>query len=228
MANRIKLPGILGSAAEQVGVSALAKAVGTTPRTLYNWATNHSPTPAIPALRIAELCRQLGLEALRYRSPESGGADLADIPSDFILSTPQGWIHEPGTGHGPSRYLGVVEDPVPAPAAPAQPKGSVSAETLKELVSRIVEAVAPVRIILFGSAARGDMGPDSDLDVLVVMPDGAHRRETAAAVYRSLRRFPYPKDIVVATVSDLVEYGDSLGLVYRQAIREGRELYHAA
>ena len=46
---------------------------------------------------------------------------------------------------------------------------------LEELVQRIVEAVHPLRIILFGSAARGEMGPNSDLDVLVVMPDGIHR-----------------------------------------------------
>jgi predicted nucleotidyltransferase len=104
----------------------------------------------------------------------------------------------------------------------------VSTEVLDELVQRIVDAVHPIRIILFGSAARGDMGPDSDLDVLVVMPDGVHRRETTSVVYRSLRRFPYPKDIIVATVGDLVLYGDSIGMVYRQALREGKELYHAA
>lgn len=104
----------------------------------------------------------------------------------------------------------------------------VPTETLDQLVRLIVEAVNPVRIILFGSAARGEMGPDSDLDVLVVMPDGTHRRATAAIIYRSLRRFPYPKDIVVATVGDLAEYGDSLGLIYRQALKEGKELYHAA
>ncbi len=44
---------------------------------------------------------------------------------------------------------------------------------LEELVQRIVEAVHPLRIILFGSAARGEMGPNSDLDVLVVMPDAS-------------------------------------------------------
>ena len=104
----------------------------------------------------------------------------------------------------------------------------VAPEILDELVRRIVESVHPVRIILFGSAARDTMGPDSDLDVLVVMPDGIHRRDTATVVYRSLRRFPYPKDIVVATVGDLVLYGDTIGLVYRQALREGKELYHAA
>lgn len=104
----------------------------------------------------------------------------------------------------------------------------VPTEILDELVQRIVDAVHPIQIILFGSAARGEMGPNSDLDVLIVMPNGVHRRETATVAYRSLRRFPYPKDIVVATVEDLALYGDSIGLVYRQALKEGKELYHAA
>jgi hypothetical protein len=58
--------------------------------------------------------------------------------------------------------------------------------------------------------------------------EGVHRRDTVTVVYRSLRRFPYPKDIVVATEGDLALYGDAIGLVYPQALKEGKELYHAA
>lgn len=99
---------------------------------------------------------------------------------------------------------------------------------LDALVGRIVEAVHPRRIILFGSAARNEMRPDSDLDVLVVMPDGVHRRDTSTVVYRSLRRFGYAIDIVVATEGDLAAYRDNPGLVFRQALIDGKELYHAA
>ena len=53
------------------------------------------------------------------------------------------------------------------------------ANVIDQLVERIVEVVNPLKIILFGSAARGEMGPDSDVDVLVVMPNGVHRRRTA-------------------------------------------------
>ena len=49
---------------------------------------------------------------------------------------------------------------------------------LSSLVQQIVDAACPVQIILFGSAARGDMRLGSDLDLLVVMPDGTHRRKT--------------------------------------------------
>jgi len=49
-------------------------------------------------------------------------------------------------------------------------------KTIDVLVRRIVEEVHPLRIILFGSAARSEIGPSSDLDVPVVMPEGTHRR----------------------------------------------------
>ena len=60
-------------------------------------------------------------------------------------------------------------------------------EVIEQLVRRIVEIVQPLRIILFGSAAQGEMGPDSDIDVLVVMPEGVHRRRTAQLLYRQIQ-----------------------------------------
>jgi len=101
-------------------------------------------------------------------------------------------------------------------------------ETIRELVDRIVQAVHPRRIILFGSAARGQMGPHSDLDVLVVMPDGVHRRETARQIYRALRRLGVPKDVVVVTESDIKRFGNDPSLVIYPALSEGKEIYHAA
>jgi predicted nucleotidyltransferase len=98
---------------------------------------------------------------------------------------------------------------------------------LEELVRRIVEAVHPLRIILFGSAARGEMGPNSDLDVMVVVPDGVHRRHTIKFLYRQLYGFGVPKDILVATESDIREHADNPGLIYRTALQEGKELYRA-
>ena len=50
-------------------------------------------------------------------------------------------------------------------------------QKLQELVQRIVEAARPIKIILFGSAARGEMEANSDLDVLVIVPNGIHRKE---------------------------------------------------
>jgi len=101
-------------------------------------------------------------------------------------------------------------------------------QVLDDMVRRIIDAVNPRRIILFGSAARGAMSVDSDLDVLVVMPDGTHRRRTAQTVYRSLRGLGFGKDIVVVTESDIRNYGENPSLVIYPALRQGKELYHAA
>jgi predicted nucleotidyltransferase len=100
--------------------------------------------------------------------------------------------------------------------------------TLDELVRRIVDAVHPLRIVLFGSAARGQMGPNSDLDLLVIVPDGTHRRNTMALLHERRYGLGVPKDIVVATESDIRQYSDSPGLIYRSALRDGMDLYRAA
>ncbi|MBI3988841.1 MAG: nucleotidyltransferase domain-containing protein [candidate division NC10 bacterium] len=73
-------------------------------------------------------------------------------------------------------------------------------DVITQLVQSIVEAVHPLRIVLFGSAARGEMGTDSDIDVLVVMPEGVHRRRTAQLLYR----IPFPKTHNLRTLLDLL------------------------
>jgi predicted nucleotidyltransferase len=101
------------------------------------------------------------------------------------------------------------------------------ANILDDLVRRILVVVQPRRIILFGSAARGDMRPDSDLDILVVVPDGTPRRQTAQTIYQNLIGLRAAVDVVVATESDLQQYGDNFSLVYYPALRGGRTIYAA-
>ncbi len=96
---------------------------------------------------------------------------------------------------------------------------------IDELVQRIVEVAHPLRIILFGSAARGEMGSDSDVDVLVVVPEGVHRRQTAQYLHQRMFGLPVSVDILVATSGDLEEQRDNVGLIYYQVLREGREIY---
>ena len=98
---------------------------------------------------------------------------------------------------------------------------------LDEAVERIVEAVHPLKIILFGSAARGTTDQNSDLDFLIIMPDGVHRRQTTRHAYRAMFDFPMPQDIVVATESDIKLHGTNPSLVFAPALEEGLELYHA-
>lgn len=105
-------------------------------------------------------------------------------------------------------------------------KNILSEEILQEIVRRIVAAVQPQKIILFGSAAREEMGPDSDVDLLVVKPCG-HRRKTARKIERSLIGIGIPTDIIVAKPDDIECYKDTIGLIYRPALREGKTIYAA-
>jgi predicted nucleotidyltransferase len=98
---------------------------------------------------------------------------------------------------------------------------------LDRLVRCIVEAVHPLRIILFGSAARAEIGPDSDLDLLVVMPDGTHRRHTAQHLYGAIKGVTVPFDVIVATPTDLEKHANNPGLIYQTILREGRTVYAA-
>jgi type I restriction enzyme S subunit len=97
-------------------------------------------------------------------------------------------------------------------------------QTIQEVVRRIVEAVAPDKIILFGSAARGEMGPDSDLDLMVVKAC-EDPREVEGVLYRRLIGVGVPKDILVVTPAHLEKHKDTIGYIYRPALREGRVIY---
>lgn len=99
-------------------------------------------------------------------------------------------------------------------------------EILREIVRRIVEAVQPEKIILFGSATRGEMGTDSDLDLLVIKTC-EHRRRTARKIERSLIGIGIPTDVIVAKPQDIERYKDTIGLIYRPALREGKTIYAA-
>lgn len=98
---------------------------------------------------------------------------------------------------------------------------------LDEIVTRITGAVRPLRIILFGSAARQEMNSNSDLDLLIIMPEGTHRRRTARRVFQALRGIGVSKDVIVVTEKDVVEHGSNPSLILKPAIEEGRELYAA-
>jgi predicted nucleotidyltransferase len=100
-----------------------------------------------------------------------------------------------------------------------------SADCIKIMAERIVRAYDPVKIILFGSHARGEAGPESDIDLLVVLPEVANKRQTAVAIRRRLTDLPVPKDIVVTTPEEIASRGDLVGTVLRPALREGKVLY---
>jgi predicted nucleotidyltransferase len=99
---------------------------------------------------------------------------------------------------------------------------------LLEIARRIVDRFAPENLIVFGSAARGTTGPDSDVDLLVVIPVEGSRRRLATEIDRALIGIPVPVDVIVVTPEELERDRDQVGTVIRPALREGRVLYERA
>jgi len=99
---------------------------------------------------------------------------------------------------------------------------------LMELVQRLVEAYHPLSIYLFGSTARGDAGPDSDYDVLLLVPDDAppEQRDCALA-YRALRGLRIAKDILVWTRTEFERRLHLKASLPSTVVREGKLLYAA-
>jgi predicted nucleotidyltransferase len=107
------------------------------------------------------------------------------------------------------------------------PDGTPDEQMLADVTRSIVEAVNPERIILFGSAARGEMRAKSDLDVLVVK-GGDHYRAVSRRIYLGLPRKRRAVNVVVATNEDIDRHRDAPYYVIRTALREGRVLYDAS
>lgn len=99
--------------------------------------------------------------------------------------------------------------------------------TLNDIIHRVVEVAEPERIILFGSAARGEMNRHSDVDLLVVK-DGSDLRRLTARVYRRLYGVGAAVDIVMVTPQDVERYRDSHALVIKPALREGTVMYESS
>ena len=108
----------------------------------------------------------------------------------------------------------------------AETGGTVDHSVLDEVIRRVVEVAQPEKIILFGSAARGQMGPHSDLDLLVVR-GGVDALDLMGDIYLNLRGVGAAVDAIVASPRDLERYRNSYGMVIRAALREGRVVYEA-
>src|SRR3972149_12153087 len=90
---------------------------------------------------------------------------------------------------------------------------------LKETVKRILQVGQAKKIILFGSAATGKIHINSDIDLLVVIPSGMHRRNTAQKIYRNLVGLGYAADIVVVTEDDVERFKDNSGMIIQPALK---------
>ena len=106
-------------------------------------------------------------------------------------------------------------------------KGMLDQQILDDIIRRIVEVAQPEKIILFGSAARGEMNRHSDVDLLVIK-EGGNARRLMAGIYRNLRGAGAAVDAIVVSPSDVERYKDSHALIIKPALKEGKVVYESA
>jgi predicted nucleotidyltransferase len=105
----------------------------------------------------------------------------------------------------------------------------VPGDVIDQAGRRIAAAArAPARVVLFGSHARGDAGPDSDLDFLVIERDVDDRHGEMVRLGREVRSLGVPIDIVVVSEAYAAEWAGVEGSMVHAALTEGRELDAAA
>ncbi|HEX5505970.1 MAG TPA: nucleotidyltransferase domain-containing protein [Thermomicrobiales bacterium] len=111
----------------------------------------------------------------------------------------------------------------------ASADGVLTARIDADLIARVARTIAerfhPERIILFGSRARGEAGPDSDLDLCVEMETPLPPPERAVAVGAAFGLHPWPMDIVVYTPEEVAQLKDVVGTLLYTIEREGTVLY---
>ena len=98
-------------------------------------------------------------------------------------------------------------------------------KAIREMTKRIVQEFQPERVILFGSHATGRAGPDSDVDLLVVMPVEGSKRRKQLEIRLALHDIRVPKDIIVSTPDEFEWRKGIVGTIEEPAAREGNVLY---
>ena len=104
-------------------------------------------------------------------------------------------------------------------------KTSQTRTKIRQMVNRIIKQFHPEKIILFGSHARGDAGPDSDVDLLVVMPVDGSKREKQLDLRMALHDIRMPVDVIVTRPEDFAWRKDVVGTIEWPATRAGKVLY---
>jgi predicted nucleotidyltransferase len=98
-------------------------------------------------------------------------------------------------------------------------------DKIDEIVRRVVSQFHPEKIVLFGSHAKGTARPDSDVDLLVIMPVSGSKREKQIEIGVALHDIRIPMDIIVTTPEEVERRKNLVGTVIRPALREGEIIY---
>jgi uncharacterized protein len=104
----------------------------------------------------------------------------------------------------------------------------VDESVLREVVRRVLTVVKPVRIILFGSAATGQMTRDSDIDLLIVEPTAGHRHAESVAITDAIGDVRFAVDVKIISAERFEATKNIIGGIAYPAYRYGRVLYEAA
>lgn len=96
---------------------------------------------------------------------------------------------------------------------------------LARIVKRLVSRFNPDQIILFGSRARGTAHPESDIDLLVVLPLRGSKRAKQVEMRLALHDIRVPKDIIVVTPEEVARQRHVVGTLIKPALQEGKVLY---
>ncbi|MBE9196305.1 nucleotidyltransferase domain-containing protein [Synechocystis sp. LEGE 06083] len=102
----------------------------------------------------------------------------------------------------------------------------ITNELLDQITVRLVEALKPEKIILFGSYAYGEPNEDSDIDLLIIVSDSDEPRyRRSRQAHRVLRGIGVPKDILVMTRAEVDRKAQVTTSLVNQALLEGKVLY---
>jgi predicted nucleotidyltransferase len=102
---------------------------------------------------------------------------------------------------------------------------AVDTQVLQEIVARIARAMRPRKIVLFGSRARGEARPQSDIDLLVIADSTEPRYRRSAPLYGLLSDILAPMDILVYTPAEVDDWREVPQAFVTTALREGKVLY---
>jgi len=105
---------------------------------------------------------------------------------------------------------------------------AITPEKVQAAIQKIIETSQPRKLILFGSYASGNMHPNSDLDVLVITGNEIENpRRESARIRRALKGIVMSIDILVVSENKLKELASTPGLIYREAIKNGKVVYES-
>ena len=101
-------------------------------------------------------------------------------------------------------------------------------DRIREMVRRIVEAVGPDRVIMFGSRARGEAGEGSDVDLMIIAPSDLPVWRRTMPLYMLLGGLGLAKDLLWWTPEEVEDWREVRSHVISRALREGKVLYEKA